>query len=240
MVVEEELVRLRAENERLGRELAETRRGLVEARQVIATLEQRIADLEQGSDNHPPTFGKPNRPKPSGPKPSRKKRASDQNHARRRETATRVVQHAHDRCPECDYRLRGQSLDYSRQVIELPEPQPIEIIEHRVIKRYCPHCQRWQAPKLDLSGQVLGQGRFGVRLVSLIATLRTTLRLPLERIRDYLQTLYQLTISEGEIVYLLDQVSKATKGEVAGLKREVQGSAIVHADETGWLEAGLN
>lgn len=251
MTIEEELTRLRAEVGRLERELAEVRqvlegaRGeLAEARQVITALKQRIVELEQGSDrpeSQPPSFVKPNRPKrPEGLKQPRKKRAPQQNHGRRRESATRVVEHAHDRCPECNYQLRGQSVDYSRQVIELPEPQPVEVTEHRVLKRYCPHCQRWQTPKLDLAGQVLGQGRFGVRLVSLIATLRTALRLPLKSICDHLQTFHKLTISEGEIVYLMNQVRKATQGTVESLKRAVQGGAIVHADETGWREDGLN
>ncbi len=233
MTIEEELVWLRAEVERLRRELAE-------ARQVIAAQEQRIAELEHESTDQARPFVKSNRPKREGPKQPRKPRASQQNHARRRETPTRVIEHAYDRCPECNYLLRGQSLAYRRQVIELPEPQPVEVTEHQVIKRYCPHCQRWQSPKLDLTGQVLGQGRFGVRLVSLIATLRMSLRLPLERIRDYLQTFHKLEISVGEIVYLLDQVRQATKGEVESLKQEVRQSAIVHGDETGWREDGLN
>ena len=248
MAVEEELSRLRAENERLGQELVEARqeldgaRGeLAAARQVIAALEQRVTELEQGSEDHPPPpFVKANRPKPGGETRPRKKRASHHNHARRREAPTRTVEHGFERCPECNYHLRGQSLDYSRQVIELPPPQPVEITEHRVIKRYCPHCQRWRSPKLDLTGQVLGQGRFGVRLVSLIATLRTVMRLPLELICQHLQTFHHLTISEGEIVYLLDQMTRATEGEVNGLKLEVQRSAIVHGDETGWREDGQN
>jgi hypothetical protein len=83
-------------------------------------------------------------------------------------------------------------------VIEIPEPQPVEVIEHQVIKRWCAWCQRWQAPHLDLRGQVLDQCRLGVRSASLIAFLRHTLRLPLRRIQAYLQTFHQLRISIGE------------------------------------------
>jgi hypothetical protein len=97
-------------------------------------------------------------------------------------TPTTCVEHALDRCPDCQYRLQGHSLDYSREVIELPEPQPVEVIEHRVIKRFCPHCRRWHSPKLDLTGQIVGQGRIGVRIASLIAYVRTTVRLPIRRI----------------------------------------------------------
>jgi transposase len=149
-------------------------------------------------------------------------------------------------------RLHGESLDYLRQVIELPEPMPVEVIEHRVIRRYCPKCQKWRSPKLDLArggqaggeqaggGQVLGRARIGVRLVSLIATLRHSLRLPFERIQGYLETFHEFRVSVGEIVYLLDQVRKATIGEVESLKAEIRASKVLHADETGWRENGVN
>ncbi len=72
-------------------------------------------------------------------------------------TPTRSVEHALERSPDCHYRLRDHPLDSCREVIEVPEPQPVAVIEHRVIKRCCPHCQRWPRPKLNLNGVVLGQ-----------------------------------------------------------------------------------
>jgi hypothetical protein len=79
-----------------------------------------------------------------------------------------VERHALERCPACDYRLSGESIDYTRQVVELPPPQRVEVIEHQVIKRWCPHCGIWRSPRLDLSGQVLGRGRIGVRIASVV------------------------------------------------------------------------
>lgn len=242
-----ELARLRAENEQLKGELvaarqviAERQRQITVLRQEITVLQQRIAELEHGPDNRPPSFVKPNRRKVvRSPKP-RKRRDAKHNHARRRDTATRSVQHAYDRCPECHYKLQGTSVDYTRQVIELPPPQPVEVTEHQVIRRYCPRCQRFQSPKLDLRGEVLGQSRMGVRLVSLVAYLRTSLRLPVRSIQVYLQTMHNLTISVGEIVGLLDQVREATKGAVEELKGEARQSSVVHADETGWRQDGQN
>lgn len=226
MMVEEEVVRLRAEN--------------AELRRQVVVLEERIAELEGKSGRHPPAFVKVNRPKVSGPKQPRAKRDAKHNQARRREPATRTVEHAFDRCPECNYQLGGKSVDYVRQVIEIPEPKPVEVVEHRVIKRYCPHCERWRSPKLELAGQVLGRSRMGIRLVSLIAYSRATLRQPLRQIQAYLKTFHQLVISEGEIVYLLDQVREATKETVEGFREQAQRSEILHADETGWREAGRN
>jgi transposase len=242
VIDEEELARLRAENERLKCELAVAQQLIAEQGQQISVLEQRIAQLEHGSDVQPPTFVKPNRPKAKDPKQPRRKRAKEHNHGRKRETPSRTLQHALERCPECSYQLQGTSVDYARQVIELPPPQPIEVIEHEVIKRYCPKCERWQSPRLDLAGQVFGQGRMGARLASLIAYLRNVLRLPIRRIRDYLEAVHELTISIGEVVELLHQVreAKVTVEAVESLKGEAQASSILHADETGWREAGRN
>ena len=82
--------------------------------------------------------------------------------------------------------------------------RPVEVIEHRVIRRYCPKCQKWRSPKLVLAGvgqagvgQVLGRGRIGIRLISLIATLRHALRLPFERIQWYLETFHEFKVSVG-------------------------------------------
>ena len=145
-----------------------------------------------------------------------------------------------ERCPDCGYRLQGESIDYTRQVIELPPPQPVEVIEHRVIKRYCPHCQGYKSPKLDLEGQVLGQGRMGVRLASTIAYLRNILRMPVRAIQVYLDTLHGLKISIGEIVELLHDVRQATEGALRALKGEMKASKVVHGDETGWRQNGQN
>jgi transposase len=232
MTVEEELALLRAENQELRHQLAQALRR-------IAELEQQVAALRQRSDP-PPSFGKANRPKAAEPKPPRRQRAPQHNHGRPREEPTRIVQHALERCPTCGYRLQGHSLDYRRQVLELPPPQPVEVIEHRVLKRYCPCCRQWRRPRLDLTGQVLGQGRLGVRLVSLIAYLRQPLRLPVRRIQHHLRTLHQLRLSEGEIVGVLHQVRRATTATVGGLLEEARASPVLHADETGWRENGRN
>jgi hypothetical protein len=232
MTLHDELAQLRTENAALAAQVA------VLQQQLAAAL-ARIAELEQQRPD-PPPFVKPNRPKPDEPKRPRKKRAAHHNRGRRCETPTRTEPHALEHCPDCQYPLRGSSLDYTRQVIELPPPQPVEVIEHQLIKRWCPACQRWQRPKLDLSGQVFGQGRIGVRIASLIAFLALVLRVPVRRIQAYLRSLHQVSISTGEIVELLHQVRRALQSEVDGLKQQARASPILHGDETGWRENGQN
>jgi transposase len=196
--------------------------------------QQRIAELEQ--QRPPPPFAKAKTL--TRERKPRRKRAPEQNRARRREPPTRIVQHALERCPTCHYRLRGQRIARRRQVIELPPPAPVEVTEHQVLKRWCPKCACWCTPRLDLRAQGLGQGRLGVRITSLIAYLRTTLRLPIRLIRSYLQTLHGLTLSTGELVEVLHRLWQGTRSAVDTLKAQARASPILQGDATGWREDG--
>jgi transposase len=241
MTLNEDVALVRAENTRLAAENAALRRALAAAQETIrqqhealTRLEARVADLEQ----RPPPWAKATTPE-RVPK-ARTKRAPKHNKGRPREEPTDRVDHAYERCPECAYQLRGQSVAWSRQVIEVPEPPSVQIIEHRGLKRYCPVCRKWQAPRVELDGVVLGQSRLGVRLVSLLGWLRARLRLPLSQIQEVLQTLWGLHLSEGGIVDSLHRLATATAAERAHIAEQIRASPAVHADETGWRENGQN
>lgn len=173
----------------------------------------------------------------------RRKRAVEQNAGRKKEAAeqiTEIRQHALDRCPKCDYKLSGQSIARRRQVIDLPVMPALQVVEHQVIKRWCPKCQAWHTPKLDLSDEVLGQGRMGHGIASMVSWLRTTLRLPVKMVQTVLQQIYRLKLSVGEIVELTHAVAKAGQQTVAQIKADILKHPYVHMDETGWREDGDN
>lgn len=214
---------LRAENAALRAELA-------------AAL-KRIAELEQGKKQWP-SFAKANKPKKAESKARRRKRKPEHNRARRRETPTKIVSHKLEDCPDCGCHLHGESIARRRQVMELPPPQPVEVTEHQVLKSWCPRCARWHTPRLDLRGVVLGRGRLGVRLISLIAYLRTELRMTVRAIRRYLKTVHDLVISIGEIVEVLHRVRQEGAPSLRELREQMRRSPVVHADETGWREDG--
>ncbi|HPL30204.1 MAG TPA: IS66 family transposase [Anaerolineae bacterium] len=223
MTLEQEVIALRAENAALRAELT--------------TALKRIAEFEQGKKERP-SFAKANRPKKAGPKKPRRKRKPEQNGARRRETPTQSVSHQLEDCPDCGCHVYGESVARRRQVIELPPPQPVEVTEHVVLKSWCPRCERWHTPRLDLRGVVLGHGRLGVRLISLIAYLRTELRMTVRAIRTYLKTVHDLVLSIGEIAEVLDRVREAGQPTLHELREQMRRSPVVHADETGWREDG--
>jgi len=206
----------------------------------LAVAYQRIEELEK-QKTPPAGFVKANGKKPPEQgKKKRKKRAAQYNRARRREVPTQVVEHGIRHCPVCANALGGISVARRRQVIELPPPPPIEVTEHVVYHGWCSQCQQWREAPLDVSRQVIGQGRMGVKLTSLIAYLRTVMRLPVRQIQAYLATLHDLKISSGEIVELLHRAKGQLHLAVAALKQEIRASPAVQADETGWREDGKN
>jgi hypothetical protein len=126
-----------------------------------------------------------------------------------------------------------------RQVLHVPVV-PVQVIEHEIIARQCPCCDRAVAPKPDLSGEVIGQRRLSIQTMSLIATLREVARLPLATIRWQLAALHGLRLSIGELVEVLHTVAKKGQTALARLKEQVRASPVVHGDETGWREGGRN
>jgi hypothetical protein len=91
-----------------------------------------------------------------------------------------------------------------------------------------------------LDGVVAGRQRLGVRLVSLIATLREVGRLPLAVIQHLLQALYGLRLSVGGITGALARVAARAQPLLGEIRAAIRASPVVHGDETGWRENGRN
>lgn len=219
--------------------IAELRATVSQMQAIIVQLQERIAYLEgrlggKGSGGPPgnkPAQAKPGEKKPRKPRPH--------GFARRRLAPGRIVEHALGHCPDCGSRLQGGWVQRRREVIELALP-PAEVVEHRYIARICPCCNKRRLPKADLGGVVVGCQRLGVGLVSLIVTLRAEGRLPVRSIQWYLRTIHGLSLSVGEIVGLSHQSARQAQPVVEAIRRQVQASPAVCADETGWRQNGQN
>ena len=228
---------------------------VVEQRVVIATLEATVAQLTQRvgellarldavTDGDPPTGRpqgmpglKPALTKVRPPKKPRKKRG--QSFVRHRMEPTVRVIHVVEHCPSCGLLLSGGSVKRRREVIEVPLV-PVVVTEHVYLERRCPHCHTRHTPAVALGAAVAGKQRFGVALVSLIATLREEARLPVATIQWYLKTFHAVSVSVGALVGALKQVARAGAGAVDAIREEIRGSPCVHGDETGWREDGVN
>jgi transposase len=154
---------------------------------------------------------------------------------------TEVRVHRLERCPECGLRLSDGSVHRTREVIEIPVV-PVQIIEHRFLSQYCGRCDKSHVAKADLGCEVVGKRRIGIRLMSLIAYLGGKCRMTKRAIQAFLETVYNLHLGLGQISELLHPAVLRGKGRAFydELLDQVRGSPVVHADETGWREDGVN
>ena len=106
--------------------------------------------------------------------------------------------------------------------------------------RTCPLCRKRRLPREPLQGVAVGRQRLGVNLVSLIVTLREEGRLPVRTIQWYLRTVHQLKLSVGAIVRTIHQAAQQAGPAVNEVLERIRRSPVVHADETGWRENGVN
>lgn len=226
-----------AENARLRQEISQLSAANKALQARVAELEQALAELLAKSKERP-AFVKANKRQEQEP-PPRRKRAAKHNQARRREVPTRVESHRLTACPRCGVALSKHKVSYSRQIIDIPEPQPVEVVEHQIEAGWCVHCRQWHRPAVAWP-QAVGQGRIGVRLRGLVGYMHSILRLPYRQIQAFLQTVHRVRLSVGELVNLSQKIGQTLTKEISTIQQEAQQSATVHMDETGWRENGQN
>ncbi|HVA93226.1 MAG TPA: IS66 family transposase [Chloroflexota bacterium] len=203
-----------------------------------AALTQRVAALEAGA-RLPPSWVKANRKPRAAATGPRRRRAAEQNHGRPRGEPTACVQHAYAACPDCGYPLRGQAVRRRRAVLEIPEAA-VTLTEHQILTRYCPACAAYKTPRVSFAGMVLGQGRIGVRLASLIGALRTSYRLPLAQIQSLLAAVHGVHRSLGGVQDILARLRRQLAPVHGQIVAQTRASPVLHMDETGWRQNGQN
>jgi transposase len=210
-------------------------------RQEVATLRAATARWQE-QDTHRSSWAPEVKPSAKkDPKRVRRQRAAQHNHGRRRMQATTRVRHELAACPQCGERLTGGWVDRRVQVIELPEPRPVEVIDHELLAYRCPGCRRRvRARPPGLEAGRLGRCRFGPRLLAQVAHMATVERLPGRLIVQRLADAHGLTLSHGGLIGLLRQVAVRLDPVYQYLGATVRTSAMTHADETHWREDGQN
>jgi transposase len=222
-VLEQENIGLRAENAALR-------------------AENKLLREQLDGKGGPPAWVKPNAAlanKKAKEKEQKERKKRTQSFTRHRETPTHSIQHAADNCADCGHSLSGGWEHSRRQIIDVPET-PASIIDHIMVARYCGMCNKRCFPKVDLSNEVVGNHRFGVRLMGLIGMLKSSCRLPVRTITALLKSLYGLHVSNGEIINVLNLIAKRAQSYLEDIANQVRAGIYVNADETGWRENGMN
>ena len=201
----------------------------------VGELEEEVRRLRAGKGGGTALAVKPSRPE----REQKERKHRDRAFVRRREPATEEVRHVVERCPDCGRSLHGGWEHARRQVIEVVLQR--RVIDHVIWARRCGVCRKRILPKLEPSEiGVQGQRRFGASVQSLVASLHIGCRAPMRMIGKLMWELFELRVSEGEVVKLLDGLKEAGEPGLQQLLGEIRASSSVCADETGWRQNGDN
>lgn len=140
---------------------------------------------------------------------------------------TGSVEYIEETCPHCKSDL-GNPFKIDRFLEEeIPEPQPIEVIEHFVNHYICPSCN-----KHIIAENKSPQGRFGKNVLTHIALLKYEDRLPLRKVVNSLERHYQLALTNVGVFNVTKQVARKLKGAYKAAILNIRKAKVVYVDET--------
>ena len=200
----------------------------------IKQLEGRLA-LNSRNSSKPPSsdgLGKP-APKslrPTGTKPNGGQQGHSGNTLRQSACVDETIQHQGDtHCSVCRLELHGHDVAETRQVFELPELR-MRTVAHQQMRSTCTcgavHLGAWPEG-------VNAPAQYGASVKAMAVHLNQYHLVPLARTAALMQDLYGASLCQASIQSFAQDAAFALRPTVEGIGQAVQGSAVVHADETG-------
>ena len=193
-------------------------------REKVEELEKRLLAYENA--HTPPSLSRKKREKK---KPSGKLGAPEGHpkYDRPEPEPTGSVEYIEDVCPNCESKL-GSPFKTERVVEEeIPEPQPVEVIEHLINHYECPECH-----KHIIAKNKAPKGRFGNNVLAHVTLLKYDDRLPLRKVVNSLERHYGLTLTNVSVLQLTQKVANKLRLSYAKIIQHVKNSRVVYADET--------
>lgn len=139
-----------------------------------------------------------------------------------------------EECKYCGEKLSGIQNVRSRTVTDIE----MKVINTQYIihSRYCKNCGKIVEPDVN---EALPNARFSLRLMLWIMFMKLEIRMPSNKITEFLQ-LFGLEISDGEIYNILNQLKNAFGDYYETLVIKMREAKVKHIDETSWRIDGKN
>ena len=142
------------------------------------------------------------------------------------------------KCPHCGTKLLGKTQEVrSRHVTDIKLTSKVKNTRYDIHRKYCTKCKKLVEPQVP---NVLPHARFGLNLMLLVMYLKLGLRLPCNKVCAYFMDLFNLKISEGEIIGILKQLVIAFGDHYSYLEKIVKLARVKHTDSTSWRINGKN
>jgi transposase len=219
-------------------------------REINAKLQARVAELERrlgldsSNSSKPPSSDGPKKPAriSSLRQPSGKKSGGQIGHKGEtlRQTATpdAVVDHYPHTCRGCGAAL-SQAMSEgcaARQVVDLPEPRPPLVTEHRGHVCRCERCGE-KTPAAFPAG-VDAPVQYGARLAAFVVYLLHFQMLPEDRLVALMADLFNVRLCAATIASMSRACASKLEGVAEALRDRVAGAPVKNMDETGFRIGG--
>ena len=218
--------------------------------EIVSKLEARIAELERRLGLNSSNSSKP--PSSDGPgKPARvsslrqasgKKTGGQRGHKGEtlRQTAAPdiVAEHVPPVCSGCGAALTQDMSEghATRQVFDLPEPQPLAVTEHRAHVCRCESCgEKTRAPFPE---GVNAPVQYGARIAAFAVYLLHYQFLPEDRLAQLMSDLFGVSLSCATIAGMSRNCASRLASFAELLRNLVAGANVKHMDETGFRIGG--
>jgi transposase len=216
----------------------------------MAALRARIAELERRLGLNSSNSGKP--PSSDGlKKPVRvsslrersgKKPGGQKGHPGetlcRTETPDAIIDHYPPACAGCGAPLtEAMATDFvARQVVDLPEPQPLIVTEHRAHGCRCAACG--SQTRATFPDWVTAPVQYGKRIGAVVLYLLHGQLLPEKRLATLMADLFGVRLATATIARISQDCAERLQGFVGAVRDHVAAAAVKHMDETGFRIGG--
>jgi transposase len=216
----------------------------------MAAMQARIAELERRLGLNSSNSGKP--PSSDGlQKPVRvsslrersgKKPGGQKGHPGetlcRTETPDVIIDHYPPNCAGCGAPLTEAMVTgfVARQVVDLPEPQPLIITEHRAHGCRCAACG--SQTRAAFPDWVTAPVQYGKRIGAFVLYLLHGQLLPEKRLATLMADLFGVRLATATIARISQDCAERFQSFADAVRSHVAAAAVKHMDETGFRVSG--
>lgn len=210
---------------------------------VFALLAQARGLGQEGSSQAPspstpsgavPPHAKPSQRKKRGKKPGRKVGHAGVRRPRP-EHIDQTKTHRLAACPDCGGQLKRCEQTRTRYTEDIPHDiQPV-VTEHIIHRDFCPYCRKHVEPTIT---DALPGASIGNRVLVLTAWLHYGLGTTIRQIVEIFNGHLHMKLTPGGLVQMWHRLAALLDDWHQQIQREALGSAVLHADETGWRVNG--
>jgi transposase len=155
------------------------------------------------------------------------------------DTPEKVIAHCPPACAGCGAAVGMEQATghRQRQVVDLPEPHPLQVTAHRAHWGVCPYCG--EETEASFPEDVTAQTQYGTRVATWVVYRQTWHLIPEDRVVEVLRDMFGVFLSAATSAAMAQRKAAEWTELADHIGAQVKQAAVKHRDETGRRMAGV-